>query len=269
MPWVKAVDKGIKKLYHYDKFCPKYLADTLAMQRVHFSNPSNFNDPWDCYPCFDTRQADNADYRARCIEFLQEFPLPHLSDSKRTLYERKLHADPNLFVEMLQTDFSDALRNNVVDRWRIYCLTPKADIPLMWSHYSNHHRGICLEFDTSEPHFGNAAKVEYQKTLPAIDIINITDEASFNILVTKSPDWCYESEYRILARDKSAGEGLVPPFPITTDDFLPLNPGALTGIILGCRADVETITALVKKHAPGLSVKRAIQSVDNYTLFIQ
>ncbi len=266
---VKAIDKGIKKLYHYDEFCINYLADTLATQRIHLSNPSNFNDPWDCYPCFDTTQADNPDYRARCIEFIRQFPLPNLSGSERRMYEGRLHADRDLFVEMLQTEFRDALRSAVVDRWRICCLTPKADMPLMWSHYASHHRGICLEFDTADPFFGNAFAVEYQEMLPAIDIINITGEASFKTLVTKSTDWCYESEYRILARDISAAEGAHRHFPITTDDFLPLKPGILTGIIVGCRADIETITNLVKKHAPDLPVKRAIQSIDKYALSIQ
>ncbi len=271
MPLVRAIDEGIKKLYHYDRFCPKHLADTLSRQRVHVSNPSNFNDPWDCYPCFDTTQSDNAEYRARCIEFMRtNFLLPNLSDSDRRMYERRLHEDPNLFVKTLQTEFRDELRSTVVNRWRVYCLTPKADMPLMWSHYSSNHRGICLEFDTSEPHFGRAVKVEYKKTLPAIDISGEANgEAASRVLITKSPDWYYESEYRILARDKSAAEGLPPDFPITTDDLLPLNPRALTGIIVGCRADVETITALVKTHAPNLPLKRAIQAVDSYTLSIQ
>jgi len=267
MQLVKAVDRGLRRLYHYERFCPKYLTDMLAEQHFHLSNPSKFNDPWDSCPCFDTTQADDPAYRARCIRFIRGF-VPHLPDSERLQYEAMIQADRRLFVKALQT-FGDALRSVVVARFRTYCLTPKADMPLMWSHYADHHRGICLEFDTSEPLFGNAVKVEYQMTLPAIDILNQTDEASFRPLVTKSPDWCYENEYRIVARHQNAAENAPSHFPITTDDFLPLNPGALIGIILGCRAEVNAIMALVTQHAPDLPVKRAVQAINSYTLLIE
>jgi hypothetical protein len=92
----------------------------------------------------------------------------------------------------------------VVARWRVYCLTPHSDKSLMWSHYSNHHQGICLEFDTSQPVIGGAFQVGYRDALPALDVLEISGEAAFQIFVTKSPDWHYEDEYRILARD---GEG--------------------------------------------------------------
>jgi hypothetical protein len=87
---VKAGIRESKNSIITTSFAQTFLADTLAMQRVHFSNPSNFNDPWDCYSCFDSSLADNADYRARCIRILRKFPLLHLSNSERTLYEREL-----------------------------------------------------------------------------------------------------------------------------------------------------------------------------------
>jgi hypothetical protein len=76
---VTAAQSGIQKLYHYEPFCPKYLENMLADQRIHLSNPKNFNDPWDCYPCLDTTQMNSLDYRARCIEDMQKVPRPNLS----------------------------------------------------------------------------------------------------------------------------------------------------------------------------------------------
>lgn len=266
----KAVEKGIKKLYHYARCCPDYLMDTLTKQRVHLGNPTSFNDPWDCYPCFDTRNADDADYRARCIENLREFHLPSLSEIKRLEYEQALYQDPRFFKEMIQ-QFTDELRKTI-PRWRIYCLTPKADVPLMWSHYSSHHRGICLEFDTNDPYFRDAYEVEYRKEFPTLDISELSSQDPAKklskVLLTKSSDWSYESEYRILARE---GDVKAAPanYPVTKDDFLSLKPGALTAIIIGCRADVKTITDLVKRYAPNLPLKRAIQAGDSYTLSIQ
>jgi Protein of unknown function (DUF2971) len=41
----------------------------------------------------------------------------------------------------------------------IYCLTPDPTSILMWSHYADHHRGICLEFDVANALFLKAWKV--------------------------------------------------------------------------------------------------------------
>ena len=49
---------------------------------------------------------------------------------------------------------------------RIYCLTPHNDSILMWSHYSNNHTVICLEFTTGNTLFQGAMKVEYLERYP-------------------------------------------------------------------------------------------------------
>src|SRR5712692_6523756 len=63
-----ALSSGIERLYHYEKFNPDHLRDTLLNQRVHCSDPLNLNDPWDCRPWFDESVLD--DLRA-LEEFLQ------------------------------------------------------------------------------------------------------------------------------------------------------------------------------------------------------
>src|ERR1039458_3080564 len=40
--------------------------------------------------------------------------------------------------------YSESLRREICKR-RIYCLTPDPCSTLMWSHYAENHRGICLE----------------------------------------------------------------------------------------------------------------------------
>lgn len=53
-----AAHNGVQRLYHYQGSNLDYLRDTLANQRVYFSNPKNFNDPWDCNPCFQAAVED-------------------------------------------------------------------------------------------------------------------------------------------------------------------------------------------------------------------
>jgi hypothetical protein len=63
------------------------------------------------------------------------------------------------------------------------------------------------------------------------------------VLLTKSLEWAYEGEYRILARAEDADPALSLP---TAKDYLQLTPGALTGIIAGSKAyvgPVEVVSA--------------------------
>jgi len=204
---VRALESGIQKLYHYETFCPKHLEDTLVQQQVHVSNPQRFNNPWDCYPCFDTTRVADPAYRAKCIEeVFQRSALPSLPVAQQRYYEKKLQADSHFFAEVLQTEFRESVRNMIVDRWRVYCLTPYRDRPLMWSHYSDKHRGICLEFDAAQALIGGAFQVRYSDALPVLDVLSLSPEVVFQIFVTKSPDWRYENEYRILARDGGADD---------------------------------------------------------------
>jgi hypothetical protein len=263
---IRAAGARIQMLYHYENFDAEHLEDTLVDQRVHVSNPKNFNDPWDCYPCFDTTRMTDPAFRARCIR--EVFPrIPGLPAARQQYYEAKLQADGHFFSEMLRTEFRESFRNTILERWRVFCLTPHPDMSLMWSHYADKHRGVCLEFDARHAVIGNAWQVQYSDALPMLDILALTGESAFRILVTKSPDWRYENEYRILARDGEAYE--VAPLPITHNDFLSLPAGALTAVIAGCRANFDEIKALMEKHAPGMPVKRAVQASDRYSLSIQ
>jgi hypothetical protein len=136
---VRAVESGIRRLYHYETFDPEYLKDTLVSRHVHVSNPQHFNDPWDCYPCLDTTRATDPVYRASCVDAFRQFPIPSLTAAQQRYYESGLQADSRLFTEML-TEFRESIRNMVVDRWRTYCLTPHSGRPLILSHYSNNHQ---------------------------------------------------------------------------------------------------------------------------------
>jgi hypothetical protein len=83
---------------------------------------------------------------------------------------------------------------------------------IMWSHYSNHHRGFCIEYDTaslpSEHLFASMLyPVIYSERL--FDGTNyylaaIRNQKTFNILfpalaaLYKSPEWSYEKEWRLV-----------------------------------------------------------------------
>src|SRR5262249_27057848 len=82
--------------------------------------------------------------------------------------------------------------------FRLYCLTTKPDCPLMWGHYADHHRGVCLEFDAHSPDFRKAIEVDYSAEYPKYSLAERTDISPFH---SKSADWSYEQEYRLIAQE--------------------------------------------------------------------
>ena len=59
---------------------------------------------------------------------------------------------------------TESLQSNV-DASGVLCLSECHDDILMWSHYGDSHRGICLEFKaTNTALFGEAQRVKYAET---------------------------------------------------------------------------------------------------------
>ena len=102
--------------------------------------------------------------------------------------------------------------NYLLDSIKVGCLTTKNDNTLMWSHYADKHRGICIEYDIgkiNEKYNLIINKVNYN--IPIITNKSIADNEileidNINRLIElfslKSNEWKYEKEYRILYYDK-------------------------------------------------------------------
>jgi tetratricopeptide (TPR) repeat protein len=102
--------------------------------------------------------------------------------------------------------------NYLLDSIKVGCLTTKKDNTLMWSHYADNHRGICIEYDIGKIYEKDNLiinKVNYN--MPIITNKSIADNEileidNINRLIElfslKSNEWKYEKEYRILYYDK-------------------------------------------------------------------
>lgn len=84
---------------------------------------------------------------------------------------------------------------------------------LMWAHYANSHKGICVEYELDKKDFTSTytlnavvlrlLKVDYVNPRVKEEILDFTNnETSLNLrtaLATKSIDWQYENEVRMIA----------------------------------------------------------------------
>jgi hypothetical protein len=83
------------------------------------------------------------------------------------------------------------------------CFSRNWDNLLLWSHYGESHRGLCLGFDIRDnsSEAGVYMDVLYQPNLMKIrDPRDINQDLAFRLLSTKHESWSYEQEVRIFVQ---------------------------------------------------------------------
>lgn len=196
-----------KILYKYRDWSDEDHKKILTHNEIWISSPKQFNDPFDCALPFKYNREDlteaNIYLKLRSIIKHEE---PWLNDEQ---------LEQACFVRQQATDFTnpglpdeeyDKMMEDVDSRFGILSLSKKKDHLLMWSHYSNCHKGFCVGINpdalisSSE---GLFRKVIYSKYFPEMPLFADSAEQVKSIerlLVTKSPGWKYESEFRYITR---------------------------------------------------------------------
>jgi hypothetical protein len=253
---------GHARLYHYEKFYAQRLTTTLRDQKIYCSDPAKLNDPWDCKPTYDPASIKTPKNLEEFILWLRSIAKERPEPRIEAAFEHRLCTDiayRNQIVEGFSTS-----NHSMIERRRIYCLTPNPCSPLMWSHYADNHRGICLEFHLGNNVFLNSWEVKYSSTYPRWVPHKMKDFA-MGMILTKSDEWSYEKEFRVIASpDYPDGHPLKP-----DGDFLKLPPGSLVGILVGCKGDYAEVAKVVNEYAPALLVKRIVQIPNHYRLTIE
>jgi Protein of unknown function (DUF2971) len=240
-----ALDNGIERLFHYQKYRSEFLEATIKQGIVRFGRASEFNDPWDCKPSFHVPE-DECELR-RLVDFMQrasERHTPQVDPAYRNARAEQYLANP----DQLRRDIADAsalMWAQMDRRYRLYCLSTKPDCPLMWGHYADHHRGVCFEFNVHTSDFCQAIQVDYRAEYPQFSLADGTDLSPFH---SKSADWSCEQEYRLIAQETS--EALGSGSLMTRDGFYQLSGGSLLSIIIGACAPESTCRV---RPAPSVS----------------
>ncbi len=182
-----------------DKYFYKYssinqnLYSSIINNELHFSNPRNFNDPFDSYPRIQLTSSEEK------LKIFYDFLSGKLkSEIKDELFKSennlKKHDDykhllstffaAEIFQEGLYTNEIDDIETKLVELYTFYCdennfynalknveflqvkmyydyiyLTidnnnfgiscgsTNPQCPVMWGHYANNHKGICIKYD--------------------------------------------------------------------------------------------------------------------------
>jgi len=216
------------------RFLYKYRAidaDALAMlasDKVYLSRLDAFNDPY---------------------EFLSgNSEAPPLVDRQNRLTIEKAPGNPNSGGASL----------------RVCALSEEYRDLLMWGHYGDRHRGICIRFAFGkDPQICKMLHpVKYLPTIPGSDKVTRTTDWIRRNILSKSDKWSYEREWRIIGNAPREEAG-------TAELFASYKPEALSGIIFGVRTS-ELHKALIRTLLKDRQVTflQAKQQQDDFALEI-
>jgi hypothetical protein len=265
-----AATLGLEHLYHYQSFNLDYLREVIVGGVIHFSKPSDFNDPWDCRPWFDFECLSDTKALEQHVEWYIEVSRKHRPEIPADVIQKnadEYRRNPNALAAKIR-EFSQVMASAIDVQYRMYCLSPKPDCELMWSHYAAKHQAVCLEFAVRNELFCNALPVQYAEIYPRFLMTGFSGpEEHLAPLFTKSAAWSYEQEFRLISDEKGDPRHTI----VTTEGKKSIPPRSLTAVILGCLAPQSTKQAIVEliavsPHRPVL--KTAARMQDKYQLMI-
>ena len=267
------------------KYFPLERRDVLENRLVRFTQPGDFNDPFELHPSYDLMS--KAD-----IASLPEAPGQEGTEGPkmRILTPEAMQAMIAAVLPGLQKQISQLsgaegaylIDNNRLaqatfdSKFGVLCLTKKPDSLLMWAHYANNHNGFAIQFDESHEFFAPTScdgqvleltEVEYSAQRPVLSYSSIN---SPHIYYRKSPEWSYEDEWRIIKPLSASSTTLShPEYP----RFLfELPPAAVKGVVIGLSvphsARVELFELLAQPHWKHVTIFQTALNKNDYKLDI-
>ena len=251
-----------RRLYKYRKFDARTL-DMLLSDHLYYANPGSFNDPLDTRPSLQVdvdeselkeilstlvKRRSNAEMKAaartlnakgpRTLDRIEFRSSKQASRLIQTIEYNATHweADSGYVGRELRASIEDELIRRY-DRG-IVSLSERADCPLLWSHYGDQHRGICIGYSVRDKVPTKPAQVKYggSRRVQASKVASMLrgDETARNrvddaVLLRKGEGWRYEREWRLI------GEKGRQPSPLELEE-----------IIFGCRFEGIVALALIK-----------------------
>lgn len=177
-----------KRLYKFRSIDGVALDSILRTQTIRFSNPLNWNDPFDGQIRIDTKNTQSE--VARFLRYHQ----PDLSRA-RARETGKNNIKNSIWWEQF---VNDKMRERLAEQG-FCCFTSDWSPILQWSYYADGHKGVALGFAPYEDIelFGLPIKVRYLEEYPHVNYVNHSLECLTTLLTVKSKVWEHEQEIRI------------------------------------------------------------------------
>ncbi|MGR2661920.1 DUF2971 domain-containing protein [Chromobacterium haemolyticum] len=221
-------------LYKYRDFSARTVS-MLCNDELFYADPSTFNDPLDAKPCVEAdcdiptlektvrelvrrRVEAGMQAGAQTLKYQGPKTLAHIDKHSTTAALRRLKdlayhamdpeytdAGPNAHSRLLACAIEQELLLQY-DKG-ILSLAKRYACPLMWSHYGDQHRGLCIGYRVpqaaqSQLHqvkYGGSRYVQASAVAAMLDgDISARAIVDSIVLLRKAQDWRYEKEWRML-----------------------------------------------------------------------
>lgn len=221
-----------RRLYKYRAFSDLSLVQIVA-DKLFYADPATFNDPLDTRPSVETdlpvnelqeilsyfierRISAEMTAAAKTIKYRGPKTRQHIERHSRRQAEELIQNISYSATNPEYEDYDDIearilgsyIEYELLQQYNkgIVSLAGRATCPLMWSHYGDQHRGICVGYSIPASAMDRVHKVTYGgsrlvKTSKVAAMIKGDDKAQSEIdeavLLRKAGSWRYEREWRL------------------------------------------------------------------------
>lgn len=243
---IREAPSHMNKLYKYRAF-GVYSLSELCDSNIFFADPKIFNDPLDCSPTLvNDLKLDETERLAHRIYLLNSNKSEADKEIGRCRYMSTEYGDykfdrgaRSYYIRILERTIKHQLDLKMKSRG-ILSMATKWNSPLMWSHYADEHKGICIEYDITKSVGKKPMPVDYngERGISLSNIFEYIFNSSLDALneiehkyfYTKASQWSYEEEWRLVSERQGLASA----------------PFHLSAIYFGMRCPYPVISAIVK-----------------------
>lgn len=184
-------------------------------------------------------------------------------------------ADINAIYNDLKNEESDVIACNFelfyqkyyeqLSKYYTSCFTGDMNNILMWSHYADSHNGVVVEFDPEKGvpfTTGILIPMKYQPTsrfnftTKGLTDNNFVDESVQSLISTKSNDWKYEHEIRLLYNITNKSDIIW--YDKFANPCIKISPATIKSVYIGRRASqkkIDRLKAILEERGLGKQVR--------------
>lgn len=224
------VESAPEIIFKYRPMVYAFEFEAIKANKIWFSELSTLNDPFEAYAVI------NCDKFATSV-INSDSDLKKMLKGKPYVHQMQARKAAIMEIKSRSQEFLEGMRSDL----SISCFSERNNSILMWGHYANMHRGICVAYNVLEMSKGKKVviPVNYTEQLPSLAEYSNDGLSKFLIetVRTKAKDWSYEREWRCI-QDKGAcgdswrGNGAL------------LDVAEPKAIYLGCRSSAEQIAQM-------------------------
>jgi len=238
------------------KYCDQLgVVKILGALELKLPYISEVNDPFECLPFFYCPN-DKSAMEAKCLRTFKRNHISPPAGWKQKLNEQFEKGE-------FQKELTEGLRKHIDDMKQqsfLLSVSQEAKNTVMWAHYADKHKGVVIGIDFDKFFPNNGIKmhcVDYSEQRPEMNVLDNDEEEDVGVkymktLLTKSVEWRYEREFRVIFLDtylmdlEQQGLARLKKSNGKKTWFLRLNPKSIKEIIFGLYTE-ESLKLAIRK----------------------